>query len=323
MIHETIKQALSEENAHEATKLAGLETAQERTQSTALHSIKKAAWVGLVCNITLATMKILAGWLASSQAVLADGIHSLSDLVTDIALLVGVRFWSAPADDCHPYGHQRIEALVTTGIALILALAAIEIGYEAIVSLRTPAPHKPGLFALLAVSFSIVLKEALYRWTIFIAKQARSQALQANAWHHRTDALSSIPATIAVVLTMIWPQLDFVDGIGALIVSLFILKAAWDIAKPALSELIDRGASEDIIRRIEKVALGTEGVLDVHKVRTRFQGPMLFMDLHVMVAPSLSVQEGHTISGKVKTRLLELIPDSADVVIHLEPYSDY
>ncbi len=323
MTNEYTRQTQTEVTAAGADDFAVLEASLERGRTAALQSIKKAAWVGLLCNIVLATAKILAGWLASSQAVLADGIHSLSDLVTDAALLIGVRFWSAPADDRHPYGHQRIEALVTTGIALVLALAALEIGYEAIVSLRTPTPNRPGLLALLAVSFSIVLKEALYRWTLFIAKKARSQALQANAWHHRTDALSSIPATIAVILSMLWPNLDFVDGLGALVVSLFILKAAWDIAKPALSELIDRGASEDIIRRIEKVALETDGVLDAHKVRTRFQGPMLFMDLHVMVAPNLSVQEGHVISGKVKTRLLELIPDTADVVIHLEPYDGY
>lgn len=294
---------------------------KEQHRPEALKNIKKAVWVGLVCNVVLSAAKILAGWLASSQAVLADGIHSLSDLVTDVALLVGVKYWSAPPDECHPYGHQRIEALVTVAIALVLALAAVEIGYEAIVSLRTPSHNRPGIFALLAVCLSIVVKEALYRWTLIVGKKTRSQALQANAWHHRTDALSSIPATVAVVVSMLWPKLDYVDGVGALVVSLFILKASWDIAKPALAELIDQGASKETILRIKEIATGTDGVLDVHKIRTRFQGPGLYMDLHIMVDPKLSVQEGHTISGKVKTRLLELIPDSADVVIHLEHYN--
>ena len=192
------------------TGLDQWERTQELSRSATIKNIKLAAWVGLLCNVVLAAAKILAGWLSSSQAVLADGIHSLSDLVTDAALLIGVRFWSAPADDCHPYGHQRIEALVTSGIALILALAALEIGYGAAESLRAPVQHRPGIFALLAVCASIVIKEVLYRWTLGVARKTRSQALQANAWHHRTDALSSIPATLAVVLSMLWPQLDFV-----------------------------------------------------------------------------------------------------------------
>ncbi len=271
-------------------------------------------------NLGLAAVKITAGIVASSQAVLADGVHSVSDLATDVAVVVGVRYWSAPPDAKHPYGHGRIETLVTVGIGLSLAVVALGLGYEAVASVHGSAVKQPGWLAFWAAMVSIVTKEWLYQWTVRVGRKVRSAAVEANAWHHRSDAMSSIPAAAAVAVAAFYPEWAFVDRLGSLVVSLFVLQAAWKITLPALEKLIDRGASEEQIQRIKKIVLSTPGVLDVHAVRSRYLGQELQVDLHVQVDPDISVRQGYAISEHVRRRMLELCHHVEDVVVHLEPY---
>ena len=160
----------------------------------------RAFAIGLLGNVATSALKFVAGFIGSSQAVVADAVHSLSDTVTDIAILVGVKYWSAPADDCHPYGHRRIEAMVTAAIGMALAVVAFGIGYNAIATVREEHLEPPGWIAFLGAMVSIVVKEVIYRWTTSVGRRAKSSAVLANAWHHRSDALSSIPAALAVVL---------------------------------------------------------------------------------------------------------------------------
>lgn len=282
--------------------------------------VKKVTLWGMLANLLLAIFKMSAGSLACSQAVLADGVHSLSDLGTDIAVLVGMRFWSAPPDGDHPHGHGRIETLVTVGIGLALAAVAVGLGWEALGTVRNQEVAQPGWIAFWAAIISVITKEGLYHWTVRVARRTNSSALEGNAWHHRSDALSSLPAAAAVAVAAIWPEWSFVDRVGAIIVTLFILQAAWKITFPALQQLIDHGASEDQVRRIEEVAKATPGVMEVHAVRSRYLGQGLQVDLHVLVDPDLTVREGHAISEKVRLRLLELCRKVQDVVVHLEPY---
>lgn len=283
--------------------------------------IRRVTWIGLVANIIISGLKLTVGILGSSQAVVADGIHSISDMTTDIAVLVGVRFWSPPADDCHPYGHRRIETIVTLGIGVALALIALGIAYRGIATVRDEHIAQPGIIALIGALVSIVGKEILYRWTASVGRRIRSSALVANAWHHRSDALSSVPAALAVTLAVISPAMSFVDHVGAFIVALFILHASWKIMKPALAELSDRGAPAGIRARICEVAAGTDGVEDVHAVRTRRVGPGVFVDMHITVDGGMTVSGGHDVSEAVKQRVLERVPDVLDVVVHLEPSS--
>lgn len=284
------------------------------------NEVRRITFIGMVGNLGLAVFKMAAGYFGCSQAVLADGVHSLSDLATDLAVLVGVRYWSAPPDEQHPHGHGRIETLVTVGIGLCLAGVAVGLGYGALVSVRGEEVHQPSWVAFWAAVLSIVLKEGLYRWTMLVARRVRSSALQANAWHHRSDALSSAPAAVAVAVAAIYPQWSFVDRIGAIIVTLFILQAAWKITWPALEQLMDKGANSEKVREIKRIVLETHGVRDAHAVRTRSLGQGYEVDLHVLVDPEISVREGHTISEKVKLRLIELCRDIQDVVVHIEPY---
>ena len=281
----------------------------------------KVTWVGLWINVLLSGLKIWAGLVGHSRAVLADGFHSLSDLVSDVALLIGVRFWSAPADEEHPYGHQRVESLITLGIALLLAVLSVMLVYDATLSLLAEERKSVGLIAALAALLSIVVKEALYRWTVRKGRELRSSALVANAWHHRSDALSSIPAALSSGIAHVAPGLAVLDLIGTIIVAVFLCAAAWKIAWPALNELTDRGASAEASARILSVAAAVPGVRDVHALRTRFLGAGTQVDLHVMVDGAMSVEEGHHVATAVEDAIMSMGSQMADVLVHIEPWS--
>ena len=281
--------------------------------------VRFAAWIGLIVNLLLAAVKLSAGMLGHSQAVVADAIHSLSDIVTDIALILGVRYWSAPADERHPHGHRRFETLVTVFIGLMVAAAAVGIGWDAVTSFDRPS-HPPTIIALVAALLSIAVKEGLYHWTMKMGKETGSSALVANAWHHRTDALSSVPVAIAVSIAMIDHRLAVVDQIGALVVAVFVLHAAIRIIRPALDQLVDAGAPRAHRRELERLALEVEGVRAAHALRTRYIGSELAVDIHIEVDADLSVADGFAIARQVKSDLLQRGPEVADVVVQIEPY---
>jgi cation diffusion facilitator family transporter len=285
--------------------------------------VKRVTWIGLAANLALAGIKLAAGLLGNSQAVVADAVHSLSDCVTDLAILIGVRYWSQPPDAEHPYGHRRIETLVTVFIGLALAGVAIGLSWDAIDALIVGGHTAPGPIALGAAVLSIVIKEVLFHYTKAAGARVDSSALKANAWHHRSDALSSVPAALAVGGAMLDPALAFLDSVGAIAVSLFILLAAWKIVAPALDQLIDRGAPPEVAGEITRVAMSVPGVREVHKVRTRHSGLGLHVDLHALVEDELTVQQAHDIATEIKSRLLEHGPKVLDVVVHVEPFHDH
>ncbi len=282
--------------------------------------VRRVTITGLALNIVLAVIKFTGGILGSSQAVVADAVHTLSDSVTDIAILVSVKHWSKPPDDCHPYGHRRIETLITALIAFSLFAVGTGILYQACVTLREQHDCPPGWIAFAAAVISIVSKETLFRWSARIGKKINSPAIVANAWHHRSDALSSLPAALAVAGAAVNPSWWILDHIGAVIVSVFIFKAAWDIGRPAFSELIDAGASKAITRQIEALVRPVAGVRDIHAIRSRRTGSGLHIDLHMLVDPLLTVREGHDIATAVKEMLIKQGPGIIDAVIHIEPY---
>jgi len=284
--------------------------------------VRRITWIGLVGNLLIAAIKFAVGVLGSSQALVADAIHSLSDSTTDVAILLGVRVWTQPADEDHPYGHGRIETMITAAIGLVLVGVAAGVAYHALTSIREAHVHQPRWIAFWGAALSIFFKEALYRWTARAGRQARSAALMANAWHHRSDALSSIPAALAVVIAVLRPELGFVDHIGAVVVAFIILHAAWNIIRPTLGELADSAAPRETLERIEQLASGVEHVQSAHAIRTRRVGPGLHVDLHIMVPGTMSVASGHAISEEVGRRLVREGPGILDVLVHLEPAED-
>ncbi|MFO7820858.1 MAG: cation diffusion facilitator family transporter [Lentisphaeria bacterium] len=280
----------------------------------------KVTAIGLVYNVGLCIIKVFAGVVGNSQAVLADGVHSLSDIASDLVVITGAKFWSEPADSEHPYGHGRVESVVSLGIAALLAAAGAGIVFSALSTLQSGQKEAPGWIAAAAAALSLLIKEGLYRWTIRRGRETGSSALEANAWHHRSDALSSIPALLAVIGAKLFPEWWLLDPIGGIVVSVLILHAAWAISRQSLQALIDRGASEDEVKRIRQLASQVEGVIRVHAIRTRSLGQGWNADLHVLVDPALTVREGHDIAERVHELLLTQGPRVADTLVHIEPF---
>jgi cation diffusion facilitator family transporter len=281
--------------------------------------VRKVTWVGLCVNLILAAVKFAAGIFGKSQALVADAIHSLTDLTTDIAVIAGSHYWSRPPDDNHPYGHRRLETLVSVFIGVVLISAGVGIGWNAIATLHEQHAPPPGWVAVVAALASIVCKESLYRWTATIGQRVKSSALAANAWHHRTDAFSSLPVLIAVAGARVFPSWSFLDRVGAVIVSIFILHASIKIIWPGLSELIDVGAPTETRKKIRDIALKNEGVLQVHDIRTRYISSSIQVDLHIVVEGLITVREGHEIADDVRARINDAIPEVLDVIVHVDP----
>lgn len=289
--------------------------------STNERKIRNITIISLFFNILLSVAKISAGVFGKSQAVIADGVHTISDCITDLAVIIGSAYWCAPPDESHPHGHRRIETAVTVFIGIALFAVAAGVGRSAITSFFDE-DDPPQLIAFAAAVISIIVKEILYHWTARVGKKTGSSAVVANAWHHRSDAISSIPAALAVIISIFLPGYHFIDNIGAIIVSLFIFYAAFKISWPAIYELTDAGASKQMCFSIETIARSVKGVKDIHKCRTRYLGSKIQVDLHVLVNPEISVREGHYISAAVKKELVAKVPDIVDVVVHLEPFEE-
>lgn len=280
--------------------------------------IRRVTCAGVVVNLVIAALKFAGGLVWRSQALIADAVHSVSDLLTDVAVIVGVKYWEAPADEEHPYGHGKIQALVTLFIGLMLAVVAYELAKDAVQTFLAGDRGSPGLPAFFVALASIVLKEWLYQWTRAVARRVKSPALEANAWHHRSDALSSIPVAVAVALAFFFPSLWWADAVGAVLVALFILRVVWEIIHPALQELTDAGI-DDKSAAVLRVAEQVDGVREVHQCRARRYGSAFTADLHVMVDRSLSIVEAHDLSHVVKDAIINADLDVKDVIIHIEP----
>ncbi|SMY35109.1 cation diffusion facilitator family transporter [Photobacterium andalusiense] len=287
----------------------------------AVKLIQKVTWVGSIANIALAFIKITIGKLTGSQALIADGVHSFSDLVTDTAILIGSRYWTAPADKEHPYGHGRFETLTNIFIGFILAIVGIGIGWDSLHSISTQSHSQPGILAFSAAVLSIVVKEVLYRWTAIQAKSINSRALYANAWHHRSDALSSLPVAIAVITNYFFPTFHYLDQIAALIVTAMILKASFEILWPAILELTEAKADSDIEKQIQAYAAEDKDIKEVHAIRSRRTGSNILLDFHLLVDPEMSVEHAHNITENFKTHLLNELNEVVDIIIHIEPYN--
>ena len=287
---------------------------------SSLKTIKKTAAISLTVNILLTALKFACGTIGKSQVMIADAVHTLSDTVTDVAVFTGSEYWSKPPDKDHPYGHRRIETLITIFISLSLASVGFVLAYNGLICLLEANVQKTGWIAFIAAIISLFSKEILFRWSFAIGRKTGSSALIANAHHQRSDALSSIPAAIAVAASAINPKLWFLDDIGAIVIAFFIMNIAWQIGCPALAELIDTGAPQKALEQIKSLAMEIAGVKEAHAIRTRYVGSGIQTDLHLLVDPAITVQEGHKISEAVKSLLMSKGPNVVDVVIHIEPY---
>lgn len=282
---------------------------------------RRVTLVGAAVNIVLSVLKVLAGWLGSSHALIADGIHSLSDLATDVVVLVAAKHGAKDADEEHPYGHGRIETLATVALGIVLILVAFGIGYDAVRRLFEPAQLLlPGMLALSAAIVSVLVKEALYHYTVAVAKKLRSNLLRANAWHHRSDAISSVVVVVGVIGSM--AGLAYLDAVASVVVAVMVAKIGWDLGWHSAHELIDRGLEQEDVDNIRKRIMAVDGVRAMHDLRTRRMGGNAFVDVDVLVDPSLTVSEGHRIGEEVLKRLNQDIDEVTDVTVHIDPEDD-
>ncbi len=281
--------------------------------------IRGVTWLSTVINVLLTAAKITVGILGHSQALVADGVHSLSDFATDGAILLGSKFWSKEPDENHPYGHGRIETMVTVGISVVLCVAALGIAIEAVKTFTDASDSAPGLLVMVVALFSVGTKEFLYRITKKTGERLASSSLIANAWHHRTDAISSIPVFVAALVVRFFPQYYFLDNIAAILVAVLLLKAAWDIVKPSLSELMEAQIHEDIVETLNQLEDQYPGVYEFHKIRVRSVGGAHFAELHMLTDGETTVKQAHIITDNIKADLLAAHGDLHDVTIHVEP----
>ncbi len=286
-----------------------------------LQAIARTSIVGAAVNLALSALKIAAGVFGQSYALIVDGIHSLSDLLSDLLVWVAGRQASRSPDQDHPYGHARFETLATLVLGVVLGGVALGIAWDALQRLlQMQSLDRPGLIAVLAASISIGMKEWLYRYTLGFARRVGSEMLRANAWHHRTDALSSVIVLVGVVGTLM--GINYLDSLAAIAVCFMIVKIAWDLVWEAIRELVDTGLDPERVAAMRRTILSVSGVRDVHMLRTRRLGGNATADVHVLVDPRVSVSEGHMISLLVEERLKEKIDEVVDVTVHIDPEDD-
>jgi len=284
-------------------------------------AIKQTTLVGALINLLLSALKITVGWMGQSHALIADGIHSFSDLISDALVWIAGHKAAKGPDAEHPYGHGRYETVATLVLGFLLLAVAIGIAWDATDRLFKPLELlRPEPIALYVAGLSILIKEALYWYTRGYGLSVRSDKLMANAWHHRSDAISSIVVLIGVAGTL--AGLPYLDSVASVIVAVMIAKIAWDLGSDATRELVDTGLSPERLREISQIIRRSTGVRDVHMLRTRTLGGNASADVHVLVDPDISVSEGHAISVLVQQRLLESIDRMSDVTVHIDPEDD-
>jgi cation diffusion facilitator family transporter len=283
------------------------------------HTAEKTTWFSILGNLGLATIKALAGYFGNSFALIADAIESAGDTCSSILVLIGIRYANKPPDANHPYGHGRAEPLVTFIVVGFLIVSAVVIAVQSIENIRTPheSPHSYTLWILAVI---IIWKEASYRFVIRKSKETHSSSLKADAWHHRSDAITSVAAFIGISIALIFGDgYESADDWAALFSCGFILYNCYKIFRPALGEIMDESIYPEMEERIRKVSMTAEGVTATEKLLIRKTGMTYQIELHANVDGGISVREGHDISHKLKDKLKKDIPELGNVTIHIEP----
>lgn len=288
----------------------------ENNQTIAIRTI----YFSMVGNALLALVKGVSGVFGNSYALIADAIESATDVFSSMLVLVGLKYANKPPDANHPYGHGRVEPLITFTVVGILLASAALIAYESIQHIHTP--HKvPEPFTLGVLAVVIVVKELSYRFVVKRSKATNSTSLGADAWHHRSDALTSLAAFIGIAVAVYMGEgYETADDWAALIAACFITFNAYLIFRPALGEIMDEHVYDELILQIRQVAKNVDGVIDTEKCFVRKAGLGFYVDLHLVVSGEISVRAGHDIAHQSKTELRRRFPEITDVLIHVEPF---
>lgn len=289
--------------------------------------IYKVTLIGTAVNALLIVLKLIAGIIGRSSAMVADAVHSLSDFVTDAIVLIFVRIAGLPSDKGHDYGHGKYETLATLIIGFILAMAGVGLlisGIEQVVrSFNGELLPRPRMVALIVAVLSIASKEWLYRYTVKVGRATESQAVIANAWHHRSDAISSAGTLVGIAGAMfLGEQWRILDPLAAVLVSMFIIKSGYDIIRPSVSELLEASLPENQEREIRTLVMSIDGIKNVHNLRTRRIGCTIAADMHVKMDGSMSLSDAHALASRAEGAIKSRFGENTIVTIHMEPISE-
>jgi len=280
----------------------------------------KVTLVGTASNLLLSIIKLIGGIIGNSAALVADAVHSISDLLTDVIVLITLKIGQKPKDDNHTYGHGKVESLGTTAIGFFVISAGLGLADEAWDIIQSGAPRSPELLAAGIALISIFIKEWLFRYTRSVGKKSSSSILLANAWHHRSDAISSIAALIGIIGSM--AGFPVLDPIAAAMVSFMIIKVGYELTLGGFRDLMDTALNEKDTQKLQTTIDDVSGVIKFHDLRTRKIGEGILMDVHIQVDSDLTVTEGHEVGERVRRQLIKNYPNTQDVLVHVDSYDD-
>lgn len=280
----------------------------------------KVSFVTIIGNILLSVMKLIAGFIAHSNAMISDAIHSASDVFSTFVVIIGIKLASKKADKEHPYGHERLECVAAIVLSMVLFITGFGIGAAALKNITSGDYNNivvPGILALVAAIVSIVSKEAMYWYTRYNAKRIDSSALMADAWHHRSDAFSSIGALIGIAGARL--GFPIMDSIASLIIFVFIIKAAYDIFKDAIDKMVDHACDDATVNQIRECVMKHEDVLGIDMLQTRIFGNKIYVDLEIATDGSYTLSKAHTIAESVHDDIEKSFPKVKHIMVHVNP----
>lgn len=280
----------------------------------------KVSFVTIIGNILLSVMKLIAGFIAHSNAMISDAIHSASDVFSTFVVIIGIKLASKKADKEHPYGHERLECVAAIVLSMVLFITGFGIGAAALKNITSGDYNNivvPGILALVAAIVSILSKEAMYWYTRYNAKRIDSSALMADAWHHRSDAFSSIGALIGIAGARL--GFPIMDSIASLIIFVFIIKAAYDIFKDAIDKMVDHACDDDTVNQIRECVMKHEDVLGIDMLQTRIFGNKIYVDLEIATDGSYTLSKAHTIAESVHDDIEKSFPKVKHIMVHVNP----
>jgi cation diffusion facilitator family transporter len=280
----------------------------------------RVSFNSIIGNIFLSAFKIFSGVFAGSSAMISDGIHSLSDVFSTIIVIIGVKISSRASDHSHRYGHERMECMASMALAVILFITSIGIGYSGLMEIYTgnyKNLEPPKMLALIAAVISIVTKELMYHYTAFAAKKINSTSLKADAWHHRSDALSSVASLIGVGGAMLGYKI--LDPLVSIIICLVIIKVAYDIIKEATDKLVDKSCDDETINKMTNVVMNVSGVLDIDDLKTRLFGNKIYVDIEICADGNLTLKEAHKIAENVHKKIENNFTNVKHCMVHVNP----
>lgn len=278
----------------------------------------KISFISIIGNIVLSILKMIASFIGKSQAMLSDAIHSLSDVLSTLVVIIGVKISSKQDDEDHPYGHEKLECIASIILSFMLFATALGIGYAGLNSMLKPSEiQTPKVIALIAAVISIIVKESMFQYTKYNAKKIKSDALMADAWHHRSDALSSIGSLIGIGFAML--GYPIFDAIASIIICLLIIKVSLDIFKSAVNKIVDKSCDENILDEIRSIILSNENVLGIDSLKTRQFGNKIYVDVEISLDKNLTFIKAHDISEQIHHKLEKKMPAIKHCMVHANP----